>query len=192
MGRARKFGERELFALLKEAATLEPEALVRCLKGLPAPVRRTVIEAWNWQAHGGQEEPGGEWRVWLLMAGRGFGKTRAGAEWVWARVRETPGASIALVGANLDDVVKVMIEGESGLLRAARAGEWARWVPSRMRLDLPNGAQAFAYSGERPEKLRGPEHHFAWCDEIAKWTHAQGTWDNLQMTMRLGRGRGSS
>ena len=180
-----------LAEVLRRVAKLPEGELVRFLVGLPGPVRRTVFEEWSWQAHGGQREPreaqgGGAWRVWLIQAGRGFGKTRAGAEWVWARVREDPEARIALVGANLDDVRKVMVEGESGLQAAARCDEEARWVASRMRVDFSNGAVGFAYSGERPEKLRGPEHHHAWCDELAKWARAREAWDNLQMTMRLG------
>jgi phage terminase large subunit-like protein len=129
---------------------------------------------------------GDDWDVWLLRGGRGFGKTRAGAEWVWARVRERPGAQIALVGANLDDVVKVMVEGPGGLAAAARSGEEARWVASRKRVDFPNGALAFAYSAERPEKLRGPEHDFAWCDELGKWAKGDATWDNLMLGLRRG------
>ncbi len=180
-------------ARLARAAALEGDELVRFLLGLPAPVVRRMFEDWWWQAHGGQQEPPpeagsgpGTWRVWQLRAGRGFGKTRTGAEWVWARARETPGARIALVGANLDDVVKVMIEGPGGLRACARAGEEVRWVASRWRLDMPGGAQAFAYSGERPDKLRGPEHHFAWCDELAKWAYPDSAWDNLMLGLRLG------
>jgi phage terminase large subunit-like protein len=183
--------EAEMTRLIGLVARLPEGDRLRFLKGLPAPVRLAMFEAWHWQAHGGQREPaaaasGLPWRVWLIRAGRGFGKTRAGAEWVWARAREVPGAKIALVGANLDDVRKVMVEGESGLAAAARSGERVRWVASRMRVDFSNGARGFAYSGERPDKLRGPEHHFAWCDELAKWGKAGETWDNLQMTMRLG------
>ncbi|HEX8527065.1 terminase large subunit domain-containing protein, partial [Allosphingosinicella sp.] len=116
----------------------------------------------------------------------GFGKTRAGAEWVWARVREVPGARIALVGGNLGEVEKVMVTGPSGLIATAGTGEKAVWSPGKRMLSLPNGARAFAYSAERPEALRGPEHHFAWCDELAKWRRADETWDNLMLGLRLG------
>jgi phage terminase large subunit-like protein len=142
--------------------------LRRFLKGLPTPVQRAIFHLWRWQAHGGQQEPDGDWLVWLIRAGRGFGKTRAGAEWVSARARQNPGARIALVGGNLDDVVKVMVEGESGLKAVARADEEVRWVASTRTVHFSSGAQAFAFSGERPDKLRGPQHDFAWCDEIAK------------------------
>jgi phage terminase large subunit-like protein len=124
--------------------------------------------------------------VWLLRAGRGFGKTIAGARWTLRRAKENPGARIALVGANLDDVVKLMVEGESGLIAEALEEEKPRWVASRRRVDFHNGSQAFAYSAETPEKLRGPQHHFAWADELAKWTRGKAAWDNLRLGMRLG------
>jgi phage terminase large subunit-like protein len=118
---------------------------------------------------------------------------------VWARARETPGARIALVGGSRDDVVKVMIEGTSGLLRVARTGEEPQWRPSLGLFRFGNGAEAFVYSAEAPEGLRGPEHHFAWADELAKWgrpslygrpgpgsQRAEAAWDNLVMGLRLG------
>jgi phage terminase large subunit-like protein len=157
------------------------------MKGLSPPVRRALYHEWAWQAHGGQKEPDGDWRCWLLMAGRGFGKTLAGAHWVLARMREVPGARIALVGATREEAAKVMVEGPSGLLAVARHDEAPVWHPTLGTLRFPNGAEAFTYSGARGDKLRGPEHHFAWCDELAKWGQADDTWDNLQMGLRLGK-----
>jgi len=189
---AERCGEEYARALLAEACQLPEEELKRFLKGLPGPVRHSIEEDWWAQWHKGQVPPaaagaGGEdWLVWQLRAGRGFGKTRAGAEWVWRQARAHPGARIALVGANLDDVVKVMVEGPSGLKAVARSGEAARWVASRRRVDFSTGAVAFAYSAETPEKLRGPEHDFAWCDELAKWAHGEATWDNLMLGLRRG------
>jgi phage terminase large subunit-like protein len=169
------------------------------IRSLPEPAVRALAEEWWWQAHGGQEEPatapdGEPWRVWAIVAGRGFGKTRAGAEWVWARAREDGRARIALVAATIDEVVQVMIEGESGLLALARCDERPRWIPSKRLLRFPSGAQAHVYSAERPEALRGPQHHYAWCDELAKWPRLTGTgqskagtaWDNLMLGLRLG------
>jgi phage terminase large subunit-like protein len=158
------------------------------LKGMPPPVLRRMFEDWGWQAHGGQEEPAGDWRVWMLRAGRGFGKTLAGAQWTMARARAVKGARIALVGATVDEVVKVMIEGKSGLLAVAGAAEQDEvvWMPTQGVVRLPGGAEAFVYSAEGGEKLRGPEHHFAWCDELAKWRRGERAWDNLQMGLRLG------
>src|SRR5688500_3775542 len=114
--------ELEARALLARACELPEAELARLLKGLPGPVRRAIDEGWWAKWHEGQVPLGDDWDVWLLRGGRGFGKTRAGAEWVWARARENPRAQIALVGANLDDVVKVMVEGPGGLDAAARSG----------------------------------------------------------------------
>lgn len=172
--------------LLGRTAALADADLARFVDGLPTPVRRAIGEAWSWQAHGGQVAPPGDWNVWLMMAGRGFGKTRAGAEWVSELARADGSIRIALVGATMDEVAKVMVEGESGLMAVARTGEAPRWVASRGVLTFASGAEAFAFSGETPEKLRGPQHHFAWCDELAKWRYAQKTWDNLMLGLRLG------
>ena len=178
--------ELEARALLRRACELPQDELARFLKGLTGPQRRAIAEGWWAKWHEGQVPVGDDWDVWLLRGGRGFGKTRAGAEWVWARARETPGARIALVGGNLDDVVKVMVEGPGGLVAAARTGERAKWVASRRRVDFSTGAVAFAYSAETPDKLRGPEHDFAWCDELAKWAKGDETWDNLMLGLRRG------
>ena len=164
-----------------------PEGWEALADSLPPPVQRRLVEEFFWQAHGGQRVPAGGWRVWLLMAGRGFGKTLAGAQWVTARARSCPGARIALVGRSYDEVAKVMIEGNSGLLAAARTGEEPLWLRSQREVRFRSGACAFVYSAEAAEKLRGPEHHFAWCDEVGKWPNADSAWDNLQMGLRLGR-----
>ena len=145
---------------------------------------------WPCWMHDGQEPPtGDEWRVWVMLAGRGFGKTRAGAEWVSGLAREVPGGCFALVAANPDEARRVMVEGRSGLLAVATPWERARmrWEPSRRRLRFASGAEAFIYSGANADGLRGPEHHFAWCDELAKWEQARGAWDNLMLGLRLGR-----
>ena len=143
-----------------------------------------AFEAW---AHKGQRPPEGKgWTTWLMMAGRGFGKTRAGAEWVhgMARARQV---RIALVGATIDEARKVMVEGTSGLLSvAALHGVRLKWEPSLGRLTWPNGSVATLFSGEHGDGLRGPEHDFAWCDELAKWSDADDAWANLQMGLRRG------
>jgi phage terminase large subunit-like protein len=144
---------------------------------------------WDWARWRteAQEVPAGDWRTWLVMAGRGFGKTRMGAEWVRDLAgRGNVDTRIALVGGTIAEVRAVMIEGESGLLSVGRPSARPSWEPSVGRLVWPNGAQGLIYSAENPEKLRGPSHHFAWCDELAKWGYPQETWDNLQMGMRLG------
>ena len=125
-----------------------------------------------------------------MLAGRGFGKTRAGAEWVRAVAESTPAARIALIGASLGEVRAVMVEGESGILAVCTPDRKPLFEPSLKRLVWPNGAQAMLYSAGEPESLRGPQHGYAWCDEIAKWDNANAratrSWDNLQFGMRLG------
>jgi phage terminase large subunit-like protein len=182
-------------ATLKRLVRLSPEERCKIMAGLPEPAVRAIAEEFWWGARGGQIEPEGDWRVWAIVAGRGFGKTRVGAEWVSARARDLgPDGRIALVAASLDEVEKVMVEGESGLLACARSGERIEWQRSRGVLVFDGGTQAFAWSAEKPNMLRGPQHHFAWCDELAKWAPAAGrgrrrgeaVWDNLMLGLRLG------
>jgi phage terminase large subunit-like protein len=132
------------------------------------------------------------WTTWLMMGGRGAGKTRAGAEWVrglalgHSPFATQPMGRIALVGETMADVRDVMIEGISGLLVVHPRSERPVWLSSRRRLEWPNGAVAQVFSSEDPDALRGPQFHCAWCDELAKWRHPQETWDMLQFGLRLG------
>ncbi|MBB3588014.1 terminase large subunit domain-containing protein [Sphingomonas sp. BK481] len=114
-------------AVLARLRGLPRGQLVTLLRGLSEAELRTLHESWAIWALPGQREPAGDWQVWLIRAGRGFGKTRAGAEWVSALARAMPGARIAMVGGTMDDVRKVMVEGESGLIAVAQAGETYRW-----------------------------------------------------------------
>jgi phage terminase large subunit-like protein len=167
-----------------------PEEAARVVRGMGDQALRWFREDWPSWAHDGQEAPvGDEWRVWVMLAGRGFGKTRAGAEWVLGLARAQPDASFALVAASADEARRVMVEGPSGLIASAPPRERAamRWEPSRKRLRFASGAEAFLYSGAHADGLRGPQHHFAWCDELAKWRQAQEAWDNLMLGLRLGR-----
>ncbi|WP_245281497.1 DNA-packaging protein [Rhizobium sp. AAP43] len=143
---------------------------------------------WQLLARAEQLPPPGDWQTWMIMGGRGSGKTRAGAEWVQAQVMAAGAKTdlrIALVAETLGDAREVMIDGASGLSRIAR-----RLRPeveiSRRRLVWPNGAIAQIFSSEDPESLRGPQFHLAWCDELAKWKHADETFDMLQFALRLG------
>ncbi len=148
---------------------------------------------YNWQvfAHAHQRPPGGHWTTWLLMGGRGAGKTRAGAEWVRGKVTgeawaDPVAGNIALIGQTYADVREVMIEGISGLLAVHPASQKPQWNPSRRRLEWANGAVARAFSSEDPEALRGPQFDAAWCDETGKWSNATETFDMLQFGLRLG------
>ena len=144
---------------------------------------------WELWAREEQLPPAGDWRTWLVMAGRGFGKTRLGAEWV-RLVATDRDARIALVGASLAEARSVMVEGESGILACCPPHRRPKFEPSLRRLTWQNGAQATLYSAAEPDSLRGPQHSHAWCDEIAKWdnsaSRAENAWNNLLLGLRLG------
>ena len=158
---------------------------------LPDKVETIVREySWlykSWAALGrdDQRPPKGDWRIWLLMGGRGCGKTRAGAEWVRERVMN--GArNIALVAPTYHAAREVMLEGESGLLSIGHVGERPIFFSSRRRLEWPNGAVGHIFSGEDPEGLRGPQFDFAWADEFCAWNYPKETLSNLRLALRLG------
>ena len=152
----------------------------------------SLLEEWFGRALLPQYLPGTQPSLWLVMGGRGAGKTRLGAEWVNAVARNMPpfgigkGGRIALVGETLGDVREVMIEGPSGIVASARADR-PRYEVSRRRLLWRSGAVAQAFSSEDPESLRGPQFGAAWCDELGKWRHPDATWDMLQFGLRLGK-----
>ena len=179
--------EERLLLRAVERLARRPAAERRRLVGeLTVTQKRMLDEFWLAWAHDGQMPPPGDWPTWLMVTGRGFGKTRAGAEWVSELARTNPDLRIALVGATIEDARKVMVTGRSGLLAVARTGEELRFAKTDGIVTFPSGAQAFLYSGACPAKLRGPEHHFAWCDELAKWRYPEETWDNLLLGLRLG------
>jgi len=175
-----------LATLLEMSAAERQAALVR----LSEHERSELRFHWKVWARPEQLPPQGDWRTWLVMAGRGFGKTRLGAEWVRQVAHEHGEARIALVGASLAEARAVMVEGESGLLACCSARRRPKFEPSLRRLTWPNGAQATLYSAAEPESLRGPQHSHAWCDEIAKWdnssSRAMNAWNNLVLGLRLG------
>lgn len=162
------------------------------LDGLSEKERDLMEAHWPLWARAEQMPPPPGWRTWLICAGRGFGKTRTGAEWVRRLAEEHDEARIAIVASSLVEARAVMVEGESGILACcANDEDYPRFEPSLRRLTWPSGAQAFLYSAGEPDSLRGPQHSHAWCDEIAKWDNsgerAMQAWDNLQMGLRLGR-----
>ncbi len=169
-------------------AKLKPAAKWRTLKNMTWLDMLDMDAEFERWAHENQLPPKKEgWRTWLMLAGRGFGKTRAGAEWIETIARSRPGVRIALVGATIDEARRVMVEGVSGVLSVARRRRHRlKWEPSLGRLTWPNGSEAQIFSGDNPDGLRGPEHDFAWCDELAKWGEAEGAWMNLQMGLRRG------
>ncbi len=159
----------------------------------------SLARRWALTARPAQLPPPGDWRLWLVLAGRGFGKTRCGAEWVDGLARANSHARIALIGATHDDVRAVMVEGESGILSLAGGGGRPLYQPALRRITWPGGAIATCYSAAEPESLRGPQHHYAWADEIGRWGMsgaagvtdsagggAEAAWDNLMFGLRLG------
>jgi len=171
--------------------------LLQDLAELDAQAIKDLLFEWHLWARDDQLPPpalpnGDPWRVWLVLGGRGSGKTRAGAEWVRAQALGlAPLASrsarrIALVGETLGDVRHVMIEGVSGLLSVHAEAERPLFEPSKMQLTWPNGAIAQMFGGDNPESLRGPQFDCAWIDEVAKWRVPERGFDMLQMALRLG------
>ncbi len=165
---------------------------------LPDEVNFLTEDCWPLFAHPHQLPPssaqnGEPWLTWLLIGGRGAGKTRAGAEWVRAQAlgiapfAERAAERIALVGQTEHDVREVMIEGVSGILGVHPRADRPAWSPSRKRLEWANGAIAEVFSAEDPESLRGPQFHCAWSDEMAKWRQAEAAFDMLQFGLRLGQ-----
>lgn len=149
---------------------------------------------WRINAHDHQLEPPGDWTTWLIIGGRGAGKTRAGAEWVRAAVASGPNdnktsharRAIALVAETYADAREVMIEGPSGIRAVATNTDRPAYEASRRRLVWPSGAVAYAFSAEDPDGIRGYQFDGAWSDELAKWRYPEETWSNLQLALRLG------
>ena len=139
-----------------------------------------------------QLPPEGDWKTWVILGGRGAGKTRAGAEWVRSMIEGAgpgdPGRArrVALVGETYDQALAVMVKGESGIMACSPPDRCPRWVAGERMLVWPNGAEARLYSAHDPEALRGPQFDAAWIDELAKWKRAEETWDMLQFGLRLG------
>lgn len=149
-----------------------------------------LFEIWGHPGH--QLPPVGGWITWLILGGRGAGKTRAGSEWIRSRAEgATPlgaGASsrIALVAETIDQAVEIMIRGDSGILACTPNDRRPEYIATRKALVWPNGAEATCFSASNPEALRGPQFDCAWSDELAKWKKGRETWNMLQLGLRLG------
>lgn len=173
-------------------ALLSEEEREKLLQTLSTEALAALKWDWSFFARPNQMVPEGDWSTWLILAGRGFGKTRTGAEtirdWVCGDTPLEPGRykQIALVGETTGDVRNVMVEGESGLLAVHPPDFRPEYFPSNRKLVWPNGAVAYTYNATEPDQLRGPQHDAAWCDELAKWKYMQATWDQLQFGLRLG------
>ncbi|MFY0691847.1 MAG: DNA-packaging protein [Paracoccaceae bacterium] len=173
-------------------ACAAPEVRAQFLDGLSDTALAALPYLFEFWALPHQLPPEGNWRSWVILGGRGAGKTRAGAEWVRRMVEGSgpmdPGRArrVALVGETFDQVRDVMIFGDSGLLAISPPDRRPEWQTTRRRLVWPNGAVAEAHSASSPEALRGPQFDAAWVDELAKWRKAGEAWDMLQFGLRLG------
>ena len=190
----------------KKTAVQIPKITADALRALPPERAKEILSAlghsqteelkynWPFWARTDQLEPEGNWDFWIFNAGRGAGKTRSGAEWVRHKVKQGL-KRIACVAPTKGDIRRVMVEGESGLLnvcwdkdktyRGAKMG-YPVWTPTNNTLTWENGAKVEFFSAEDPERLRGPQFHAAWADEVAAWRNQQDVWDMLQYTLRLG------
>ncbi|MDQ0512732.1 DNA-packaging protein [Ancylobacter amanitiformis] len=181
------------------SACWQQGSLPDLLAALEADTAEWLLHHWPLIGRPAQHPPlaaqgGGDWLTWLVLGGRGAGKTRAGSEWVRALalglggpLMGPPAGRIALVAESLADLREVMVEGVSGILAVHPRRERPNWEPTRRRLEWPNGAVAQGFSADDPESLRGPQFDAAWCDELAKWRYAQASFDMLQFGLRLGR-----
>ncbi len=173
-------------------ASATPEVVEEFLEGLSDNALLSLPWLFEFWAMPHQLPPEGVWKTWVIMGGRGAGKTRAGAEWVRAQVEGATGIApgraqrVALLGETVDQVREVMIFGDSGILACSPPDRRPEWQATRRRLVWPNGAVAQVFSAHDPDSLRGPQFDAAWVDELAKWPKAQEAWDQLQFALRLG------
>jgi phage terminase large subunit-like protein len=174
------------------------QSVLERLAGLPPTERDAIISQlseaeceallFDWRGFHARPEqiaPEGDWDIWMILSGRGWGKTRTGAEWIREKALAAP-IRIALIGETAADARDVMVEGESGILRCHPEKQRPLYEPSKRRLTWPNGSVATLFNATEPDQLRGPQFHAAWCDELAKWRYARETWDQLQFGLRLG------
>ena len=167
-----------------------PEEKASALARLERCTREELIAlAFDWESNGrpDQRAPEGDWTTWLLIGGRGSGKTRAGAEWVRELATgDFPVTPIALVGETMAEARAIMVEGESGLLRVHHPDHRPKFEAGRGAVIWPNGVKAILMPANDPERFRGPQFAAAWCDELAKWPKAEAAWDMLQFGLRVG------
>jgi phage terminase large subunit-like protein len=178
---------------LNSPATCEPvgtsgehviaDKIMAAIGSLGAEEAEALLFDWNFWARGNQRAPEGNWATWLILAGRGFGKTRVGAEMVRLWVQNF--AHVNLIGATAADARDIMIEGESGILAICPRHERPHYAPSKRRLEWPNGARSLIFTADEPERLRGKQHTKLWCDEVASWRRPEA-FEQAMLGLRLG------
>lgn len=197
----------EVLSALAQTDPEKAKAVVMAIGKLPPKMQKQLKHLWPLHARPAQLKPLSypwknvvpeegkvdrrplDWFTWLNLAGRGFGKTRAGAEYIRGEVEEAQRRKkpirVALVGPTAGDARDIMVEGDSGILSVCPPSNMPRYESSKRRLTWKDGSIATLFSAEEPERLRGPQHHIAWCDELAAWADPQAVWDMLMFGMRL-------
>lgn len=153
----------------------------------PTQVDKLALQYyWPFWARPKQILPDGTWTKFLILAGRGFGKTRAVTEWARYKAESMPGSRGAIVSATAADARDIVVEGESGILAVCPPWNKPIYEPSKRRITWPNGSIATLYTADKPDRLRGPQHHWAIADELAAWRYGENAWDMLMFGLRLG------
>jgi phage terminase large subunit-like protein len=170
--------------LFREFAAWSKKRKYEYIKKCPKERALRLKYTWRAWARDKQLAPDGDWSTWVVKAGRGWGKTRTGAEWVIEKAQQYPGCHIALVGRTVADVRKVMIQGMSGILSVSPPWFRPTYYPSNRLILWPNGSYATTYSADEPDQMRGPQHSFAWADERASWQY-DDAYDQLMFGLRI-------
>ncbi len=176
---------------LAEILAEQPEEIhLEVIESLSEDAQRALLYDWSFWGRPKQQEPEGEYFCWLLLAGRGFGKTKTGAQWVRKKVEAARDVGvpvrIALIAETAADARDVLVMGDSGIMASAHPDFYPKYEPSKRRVTWPDGSMAFTFSGDEPGQLRGPQFHYAWVDEVAKYQYPTDTLDNLEFGLRLG------
>lgn len=175
-----------------------PPSIVERISQLPKPERDQLILSlsperaaalkydWPSWARSNQLPPPGSWSYWMVKAGRGFGKTRTGAEFIRQKIKD--GAKqLNIIVRTVGDIEKILVRSSGGVLKVCADDERPRWIANKRLFEWPGGATTFVFTAEEPDSLRGPECEFLWADELASWRYGQETWDNAMMGLRLGQ-----
>ena len=176
-------GSSERIRRAADLVDLNLDTRVRLLEEMTPLECAQLFHDWTFWARDDQAPPPGDWIIWLILAGRGAGKTRAGAEAVRAWVQTYP--IVNLIGATIADARDIMVRGESGILACCRRDERPQFLAGDLRLEWPNGAVSSLFSAEEPGRLRGKQHMKLWCDELAAWRQPEA-FDQAMLGLRLG------